>query len=205
MTDQNAPAPGSQQSGDQRPEISPPAVLPPTTTDQKRLKATLTEKVRIRRDGKKYSTRNRALKRKLADDAYLLRLRGATYAEIGLSLGIPENTIRYWLDEARRFNEAEFRQFTADRVAKQFWLSAKERTRHLWHIYNNAGNNLNVKIGAMKAIREEEQIMIETAQSLGLIFRAPVRIEATVRRYSEVQEPELVDLLRTRHTQTVTG
>lgn len=93
---------------------------------------------------------------KKASQVYGLRVRGWRVAEIATSLGIPERTVYYLLQEGDRITEGRIRSLTRDGALRQLLLAHEERERKLWDLIVTTRVDI-VKAHCLKQLVEEER------------------------------------------------
>ena len=135
--------------------------------------------------------RSKEERRRLSVEVWTAKVRGMSNREIARLKGIPESTVRYFLQEAQRVNKFEFDQLTQERIAQDYWLEGKERIKTMWLLFANNKDNPAVQVRCLEAIGAESERMIKTGQSVGLIRKEPetinVQLAAEVITYGIIE------------------
>ena len=123
-----------------------------------------------------YARRSKQERRKLAMKVYELKIRGYSFAAIGQALGVPDSTATWLMREVSRVNDREFKDLTANAVAKDLFAGSQTRIQMLLALFRDT-NNESVKLGCLNSIRAEHEQCVRHAQELGQLHKAPERHE----------------------------
>ena len=133
---------------------------------------------------------------KKASQVYGLRVRGWRVAEIATSLGIPERTVYYLLQEGDRITEGRIRSLTRDGALRQLLLAHEERERKLWDLIVTTRVDI-VKAHCLKQLVEEERRFEELLVRMKVLPKATdVKFESEytekkdLRLHVEVRYPD---------------
>lgn len=124
-----------------------------------------------------YESRDPNKRRDLELKVWQLRVRRYSFREIGHALGVPSSTAHWIYSQFEKRNDRSFKDLTARKVADELIGQAKQRVQSLNALYKDT-NNDSIKLGAVNAMRAEMEHIKECAQSLGVLYREPERVES---------------------------
>lgn len=105
-----------------------------------------------------------------------LLVRAISPTEIGRILEITRDTVYRDLDAISEAEDVDIKALTANAIGKGILRANKERVRYYWNLYEKTVDP-KVKVSCLAGLRAEDDHVIKTCQSLGIVYKEPDVLE----------------------------